>query len=231
MALVTDLSTTKRGKNDRIEIMKLSRAKRERIGYSLIFIGILLIVSVIVVNAVDLFKSEKAVKTFKETKVVVDYDESDRSKKSEDETAYSTAEDDNKQELAQIIGLLKISKISLEEAVREGSTSSVLSSALGHMEGTALPGEEGNCCIAGHRNYTFGKYFNRLNEMEIGDFIELETYDANYVYEINDIFVVEPTEVSVLDDIEGENLTLITCTPLFIGSHRLIIRAILVNKN
>ena len=211
--------------------MKLSRAKRERIGYSLIFIGILLIVSVIVVNAVDLIRSEKAVKTFKETKVVVDYDESDRSKKSEDETAYSTAEDDNKQELAQIIGLLKISKISLEEAVREGSTSSVLSSALGHMEGTALPGEEGNCCIAGHRNYTFGKYFNRLNEMEIGDFIELETYDANYVYEINDIFVVEPTEVSVLDDIEGENLTLITCTPLFIGSHRLIIRAIRVNKN
>lgn len=228
MALVTDLSTTKRGKNDRIEIMKLSRAKRERIGYSLIFIGILLIVSVIVVNAVDLIRSEKAVKTFKDTKVVVEPIEVNKPVNSEDESTY--LEEDNKQELAQIIGLLKISKISLEEAVREGSTSSVLSSALGHMEGTALPGEEGNCCIAGHRNYTFGKYFNRLNEMEIGDFIELETYDANYVYEINDIFVVEPTEVSVLDDIEGENLTLITCTPLFIGSHRLIIRATLVGE-
>ena len=210
--------------------MKLSRAKRERIGYFLIFIGILLIVSVIVVNAIDLIRSEKAVKTFKETKVVVDYDEPDKPENSENEPAYSVTEEDDKDELAQIIGLLRIPKISLEEAVREGSTDSVLSSALGHMEGTALPGEEGNCCIAGHRNYTFGKYFNRLNEMEIGDFIELETYDANYVYEINDIFVVEPTEVSVLDDIEGENLTLITCTPLFVGSHRLIIRATLAKK-
>ena len=207
--------------------MKSLRAKREKIGQLLILIGIILIVSVIVVNAVDIIKSEKAVKTFKETKVVVDYDEPENS---EDEPAYSAAEEDNKEELAHIIGLLKIEKISLEEAVREGSTSSVLSSALGHMEGTALPGEEGNCCIAGHRNYTFGKYFNRLNEMEIGDLIEIETYDANYVYEINDIFVVEPTEVSVLDDLEGENLTLITCTPLFIGSHRLIIRATLVDK-
>ena len=206
--------------------MKLSRAKRERIGHILILIGVLLIVSVIVVNAIDLIKSEKAVKTFKNTKVVVDPIEIEKRENPEDEITYIG--EDNKQELAQIVGLLRISKISLEEAVREGSTGSVLSSALGHMEGTALPGEEGNCCIAGHRNYTFGKYFNRLNEMEIGDIIEIETYDATYMYEVNDIFVVEPTEVSVLDDIKGENLTLITCTPLFIGSHRLIIRATLV---
>lgn len=208
--------------------MKLSRAKRERIGHILILIGVLLIVSVIVVNAIDLIKSEKAVKTFKNTKVVVDPIEIEKRENPEDEITYIG--EDNKQELAQIVGLLRISKISLEEAVREGSTGSVLSSALGHMEGTALPGEEGNCCIAGHRNYTFGKYFNRLNEMEIGDIIEIETYDATYMYEVNDIFVVEPTEVSVLDDIKGENLTLITCTPLFIGSHRLIIRATLVGE-
>ena len=211
--------------------MKIPETKRERIGYSLIAIGTILIILVIVVNAVDLINSQKAIETFYNTKVVVEYDEPSKPEESEDEPAYSVAEEDNnKQELASIIGLLKISKISLEEAIREGSTSSVLSSALGHMEGTALPGEEGNCCIAGHRNYTFGKYFNRLNEMEIGDLIELETYDANYVYEINDIFVVEPTEVSVLDDFEGKNLTLITCTPLFVGSHRLIIRATLIGK-
>ena len=211
--------------------MKIPETKRERIGYSLIAIGTILIILVIVVNAVDLINSQKAIETFYNTKVVVEYDEPDKPEESEDEPAYSVAEEDNnKQELASIIGLLKISKISLEEAIREGSTSNVLSSALGHMEGTALPGEEGNCCIAGHRNYTFGKYFNRLNEMEIGDLIELETYDANYVYEINDIFVVEPTEVSVLDDFEGKNLTLITCTPLFVGSHRLIIRATLIGK-
>ena len=209
-------------------MMKLLKSKREITGYILILIGALLIVSVIVVNAIDLIKSEKAVKTFKETKVVVEPIDMETPETPEDESTY--VEEDDKQELAEIVGLLKIPKISLEEAVKEGSTGSVLSSALGHMEGTALPGEEGNCCIAGHRNYTFGKYFNRLNEMEIGDLIEIETYDANYIYEINDIFVVEPTEVSVLDEIKGENLTLITCTPLFIGSHRLIIRATLVER-
>lgn len=209
-------------------MMKLLKSKREITGYILILIGALLIVSVIVVNAIDLIKSEKAVKTFKETKVVVEPIDMETPETPEDESTY--VEEDDKQELAEIVGLLRIPKISLEEAVKEGSTGSVLSSALGHMEGTALPGEEGNCCIAGHRNYTFGKYFNRLNEMEIGDLIEIETYDANYIYEINDIFVVEPTEVSVLDEIKGENLTLITCTPLFIGSHRLIIRATLVER-
>ena len=216
------------------KMKKLSRAKRERIGYSLILLGIVLIVSVIVVNAVDLIKSERAIKEFKNNKVhdvPVDPIKVEMLGSPEDGTYdEENHEDDNKEELASIIGLLKIPKISLEEAIREGSTDSVLSSALGHMEGTALPGEEGNCCIAGHRNYTFGKYFNRLNEIEIGDQIEIETYDSNLIYEVNDIFVVEPTQVSVLSEIEGNNLTLITCTPLFVGSHRLIIRATLVGK-
>ena len=216
------------------KMKKLSRAKRERIGYSLILLGIVLIVSVIVVNAVDLIKSERAIKEFKNNKVhdvPVDPIKVEMLGSPEDGSYdEENHEEDNKEELASIIGLLKISKISLEEAIREGSTDSVLSSALGHMEGTALPGEEGNCCIAGHRNYTFGKYFNRLNEIEIGDQIEIETYDSNLIYEVNDIFVVEPTQVSVLSEIEGNNLTLITCTPLFIGSHRLIIRATLVER-
>lgn len=216
------------------KMKKLSRAKRERIGYSLILLGIILIVSVIVVNAVDLIKSERAIKEFKNNKVhdvPVDPIKVEMLGSPEDGTYdEENHEDDNKEELASIIGLLKIPKISLEEAIREGSTDSVLSSALGHMEGTALPGEEGNCCIAGHRNYTFGKYFNRLNEIEIGDQIEIETYDSKLIYEVNDIFVVEPTQVSVLSEIEGNNLTLITCTPLFVGSHRLIIRATLVGK-
>ena len=211
--------------------MKLSGTKRKRIGDSLVLIGVLLVISVIVINAVDLIKSEMAVKDFRESKVDVSSEELDKPENSEDVGMYVEDHDDTKEyDLASVMGLLIIPKISLEEAIREGSTSSVLSSSLGHMEGTALPGEAGNCCIAGHRNYTFGKYFNRLNEMEIGDLIEIETYDADYTYKVYDIFVVEPTELSVLNEIKGNNLTLITCTPLFIGSHRLIIRASLVEQ-
>ena len=211
--------------------MKLSGTKRKRIGDSLILIGVLLVISVIVINAVDLIKSEMAVKDFRESKVDVSSEELDKPENSEDVGMFVEDDEATKEyDLASVMGLLIIPKISLEEAIREGSTSSVLSSSLGHMEGTALPGEAGNCCIAGHRNYTFGKYFNRLNEMEIGDLIEIETYDADYTYKVYDIFVVEPTELSVLNEIKGNNLTLITCTPLFIGSHRLIIRASLVEQ-
>lgn len=211
--------------------MKLSGTKRKRIGDSLVLIGVLLVISVIVINAVDLIKSEMAVKDFRESKIDVSSEELDKPENSEDVGVFVEDDEATKEyDLASVMGLLIIPKISLEEAIREGSTSSVLSSSLGHMEGTALPGEAGNCCIAGHRNYTFGKYFNRLNEMEIGDLIEIETYDANYTYKVYDIFVVEPTELSVLNEIKGNNLTLITCTPLFIGSHRLIIRASLVEQ-
>lgn len=123
--------------------------------------------------------------------------------------------------------LLRISKINLEEAVKEGSSKGVLASALGHVKNTAFPGEDGNCCIAGHRNYVFGKYFNRLEEVSVGDIIELETRDSVYRYEVVSTEVVEPDEVSVLDYAEGKNLTLITCTPFMIATHRLIVHAVM----
>ncbi len=126
-----------------------------------------------------------------------------------------------------VLAVLRIPKIDLEEAVKEGSDNHVISSALGHMEQTALPGEEGNCAIAGHRNYVFGRFFNRLDEVQADDEIEIETLDGTYTYRVTDSFVVEPEDVSVIEQLEGKNLTLITCTPIFVGSHRLIISAVL----
>ena len=86
-------------------------------------------------------------------------------------------------------------------------------------------GEIGNCVIAGHRNYSFGKYFNRLNEVEIGDNIYVDTKDATYKYEVYDIIVVEPDDLSVLDNTDEEIITLYTCTPVVIGTHRLVVKA------
>ena len=73
----------------------------------------------------------------------------------------------------------------------------------------------------------FGKYFNRLGEIAPGDVIELETKDSIYQYEVVSTEVVEPEEVRVLDYVEGKNLTLITCTPFMVGTHRLIVHAIM----
>ena len=95
-----------------------------------------------------------------------------------------------------------------------------------HEPETAFAGEEGNCVIAGHRNYNFGKYFNRLDEVEINDLIYLDTDRATYTYAVTDIKVVEPTDVEILEPVAGkEILTLYTCTPIYIATHRLVIIA------
>lgn len=195
-----------------------SRRNRKIAGKALIAAGSFLIVFVIAINVIDLVKSRFAINEFKQAQaqiVVAKIDDSDN--KNDNVTSGNDA----------AMCLLRIPKINLEEAVKEGSTRGVLSSALGHVENTAMPGEDGNCCIAGHRNYAFGKYFNRLDEITSGDVIELETRDNLYQYEVVGVEVVEPEDVSVLDYKEGNNLTLITCTPILIGSHRLIVHAIM----
>lgn len=223
--------------------MKRNRKKgqgKKYFGDALIILGCALIAFILAINAYDLIMSEKAIDDFYVSKLAMtpsierleedDLDEEIVQSENEEVVVFeeNDAEENHSYDAGEAIGVLHISKINLEEAICEGSTNNVLSSALGHMENTAFPGQEGNCCIAGHRNYVFGKYFNRLNEIEIGDTINIECYENEYKYIVNDIFVVEPEAVNVLDYIEGKNLTLITCTPIFVGSHRLIIRAELV---
>lgn len=211
------------------------RSNRKTAGEILIVTGSFIIIFVIVINLIDLVKSSNAVNDFKKRQVeivVEKIDDNGNVISKDDSEIVSEKLDadgglDEKADEKATMCLLRISKIKLEEAVKEGSTKGVLSSALGHVENTALPGEEGNCCIAGHRNYVFGKYFNRLDEVALGDVIELETKDSLYQYEVVSIEVVEPEEVSVLAYAEGKNLTLITCTPFMIGTHRLIVHAIM----
>ncbi|WP_050008218.1 class D sortase [Butyrivibrio sp. WCE2006] len=121
--------------------------------------------------------------------------------------------------------LVRIPKIDCIEPVKEGTDRNALVASLGHEIETASPGESGNCVIAGHRNYTFGKYFNRLGELEIGDTIYVDTFGETYEYSVKEIKVVEPTDLSVLDNTEEEILTLYTCTPIYIATHRLVIIA------
>ncbi|MDD2970924.1 MAG: class D sortase [Lachnospiraceae bacterium] len=126
------------------------------------------------------------------------------------------------------IAILRIPSIECEEIVKDGSARWTLAKALGHMEGTAYPGEPGNCAIAGHRNYNFGLFFNRLDEVQVEDEIILDTKEASYTYRVTEIKVVEPEDLSVLDQTEDATITLITCTPLYIATHRLIVSGELV---
>ena len=125
-----------------------------------------------------------------------------------------------------VIGVIKISKIKVKAPIVEGVKSANLRVGIGHIPGTAGLGQAGNCALAGHRSYTFGRFFNRLDELKIGDTISIITRDGEYKYTVYDKTVVLPSDVSVLKGSKDENvLTLITCTPIYVATHRLIVKA------
>ncbi len=129
-----------------------------------------------------------------------------------------------------VIGRILIPVASIDILVVEGTTSKDLNWGAGHMTATPMPGEIGNCAIAGHRNYTFGSYFSRLDEVKIGDQITVEYNKTNYTYEAYEILTVLPSDTSVLAQTKDTSiLTLITCTPKGSNSHRLIIHAKLIS--
>lgn len=127
---------------------------------------------------------------------------------------------------ANTLGVLKIEKINLSLPILEGATERNLLIGAAKVKGTSVIGEIGNTALAGHRSQTFGRFFNRLDELEIGDSISIETPNGTYQYEIYKKYIVEPDDVSVLNrNRKDKILTLITCTPINTATHRLIIHA------
>lgn len=124
------------------------------------------------------------------------------------------------------IATIEIPAIDLKLPVLEGATKANMKYAAAHMTETSPLGETGNAAIAAHRARTKGRLFNRLNEVNIGDQIDIDAETGRFVYEVYEISVVEPTDVSVLEP-KGDDriLTLITCEPLKNPTHRLIIHA------
>lgn len=133
-------------------------------------------------------------------------------------------------DMKNIIGILSIPKIDLNVTIAEGIENETLKYSVGHFEETAMPGEIGNCSLVGHRSYTYGEYFNRLGEVEIGDTLIVKTDTDVYTYKVNEIKVVEPEEVSVLDQHDKREITLVTCTPIRIATHRLIVKGELIKS-
>lgn len=131
--------------------------------------------------------------------------------------------------LPTIIGRIKIPSVLIDLLLVEGTTSKDLNWGAGHLPTTPMPGETGNCAIAGHRNYTFGSYFSRLGEVKIGDQIIIEYNKTEYTYEAYEILTVLPDDTSVLGQTDDATiLTLITCTPKGSNTHRLIIHGKLI---
>jgi sortase A len=125
---------------------------------------------------------------------------------------------------ASVVGRIVIPRLKLSAIVREGVDARTLRRGVGHVPGTALPGEIGNAALAAHRD----TIFRPLKDVRPGDRVLVETPRGTSEYVVRDTRIVEPTDLSVLDATGGQTLTLVTCYPFnFIGSapQRFIVRA------
>lgn len=126
------------------------------------------------------------------------------------------------------LGSIEIPAIKVRLPLVEGTRDVDIVRSAGHMIGTNMPGEVGNSAIAGHRGYSYGRLFNRLGELKIGDIIKVKTKAGTFVYEVYENIIVKPNDMSVLNRNKKDKvLTLITCTPMFKSTHRIIIHAII----
>ena len=122
------------------------------------------------------------------------------------------------------LGRIDIPRLGVSAAVRAGADARTLDLAVGHIPGTALPGDPGNVGLAGHRD----TFFRRLRDIRGDDEIRIVTPDATHIYTVERTLVVAPEDVWVLDSSGSAVLTLVTCYPFtYIGSapQRFIVRA------
>jgi len=123
-----------------------------------------------------------------------------------------------------VIGEMEVPRLGLKAIVVHGDSPAILQSAVGHLPGTALPGEAGNVALAGHRD----TFFRPLRNIQSGDAITFRTLDGEFRYQVESTTVVPPSDISSLRSLGGRTLTLITCFPFYyVGAapDRFIVRA------
>jgi len=142
---------------------------------------------------------------------------------------------DSEVKRGETIGMVEIDKIGLKTAMVEGAEQDNIKFAVGHLPFSSslyeLGKENHNFAIVGHRSYTYGKFFNRLDELENND--EIIVYARNKVltYKVFDKKIVQPTNVDVVNPIEGKSVvTLITCYPEYSDAQRLVLFSELVEE-
>jgi sortase A len=122
------------------------------------------------------------------------------------------------------VARLRIPAIDVDKIVVEGVHVSDLKRGPGHYPDSPLPGQPGNAAIAGHRT-TYGAPFNRLDELEQGDEIQVTTAQGAFRYEVQRQLIVNPDQVEVLDDFGDNRLTLTACHPKYSARQRIVIVA------
>ena len=131
-----------------------------------------------------------------------------------------------------IMGYISIPVIGIELPIYHGTSDEVLNIAVGHLEGSSLPvGESGtHSVVMAHRGLPSAKLFSDLDELVKGDTFTITILNETLTYEVEDIFIILPHEYEKLEIIDGKDyVTLMTCTPYGVNSHRLLVRGVRID--
>ena len=134
----------------------------------------------------------------------------------------------------QQIGYIVIEKIGLNQPIFHGTDDKTLDAGIGHMENTSLPvgGENTHCVLTGHTGVPGMMLFTDLEDVVVGDKFYIKALDETIAYEIDQIKTVLPNDVSEIQIVNGEDyVTLLTCTPYGVNTHRLLVRGTRVPYN
>lgn len=126
-----------------------------------------------------------------------------------------------------IMGYVSIPKISVYLPIRHGTSDEVLKAGVGHIQQTMLPtGGEGNhCVLTSHTGNTNAELFTHLTDLVEGDKFYLFIMDQTLTYQVDNIEIILPEEIDKLRAVEEKDyVTLVTCTPYGVNSHRLLVR-------
>lgn len=122
---------------------------------------------------------------------------------------------------------IEIPKISVRLPIYHTASKEVLEKGVGHLQGSALPvgGDSTHCILSAHRGLPSATLFTDLDLMQVGDHFYLYVLDQVLAYEVDQILEVEPDQTEAMGVVPGEDLvTLVTCTPYGVNTHRLLVR-------
>ena len=126
-----------------------------------------------------------------------------------------------------VMGYITIPKINVELPIYHGTSDSILQTSIGHIEGSSLPvgGLGSHTILSGHRGLPSARLVTNLDQLAAGDTFTLTVLNETYTYEVDQIRIVEPTDLSSLQLEPGKDYcTLVTCTPYGVNTHRLLVR-------
>ena len=133
-----------------------------------------------------------------------------------------------------MMGYISIPKIDVRIPIYHGTSSDILQKGVGHLEGSSLPvgGESTHAILSAHRGLPSSRLFTDLNQLKVGDTFYIYILDEVLAYQVDQVLVTEPSETEALKIVDGKDyITLVTCTPYAVNTHRLLVRGERIEYN